>query len=254
MPGRDLALRVYSPRGQGESELPGLVYFHGGGGVAGDLDTHDSIHAWLAVAGHCRVIAVDYRLAPEARFPAAVDDSFDAVMAVAQAPERWRLDPSRVGVGGDSAGGQLAALAARRAVDAGARLALLLLLCPVMDPLGRTPSRRELAKGYLIDEATMESYWELFRVEGLGPDDPRVAPLRAANFAGLPRALIHTAQYDPLRDEGADYARALRQAGVEALNREHAGLIHHFYGLAGIIPAARAAMEEIGAELRAAWG
>ena len=251
LPGRELKVRTYSPLGAREAELPGLVYFHGGGCVSGSLETHDGVGAWLSDAAHCRIVAVEYRLAPEARFPAPLDDAFEAFMAIAADPSRWRMFPARLGLGGDSAGAHLAALAARRAVDAGTLPALLFLLCPVIDLLGRTASRRDLARDHLIDEATMESYWDFCRVEGLSPDDPGLAPLKA-RLDGLPRALIHTGQYDPLRDEGADYARALTSAGGRVEHVEHAGLIHHFYGLAGVIPAAKAAKERIGEGLRAA--
>jgi acetyl esterase len=251
--GTAIPLRIYSPKGLVEAELPGLIFFHGGGLVSGDLDTSDSLCAALSHLGRCRVVAVDYRLAPESRFPAAHDDAIAAVMAVAAAPSRWAIDPTRLGVGGDSAGGNLATSAARRAGAAGVGLALQLLLCPVLDPLALTPSRRDLASGHLIEEATMRRYWDLYRTDGLAPDDPRVAPLRVADFAGAPPALIHTAEYDPLRDEGALYARALDSAGVPVRHRSHSGMIHHFYGLGAVIPAAQTALAAIGAELRAAF-
>jgi len=246
---RRLRLRVYSPYGRGDDELPGLVYFHGGGLVAGDLETHDALTAAIAAGAGCRVIAVDYALAPEARFPAARDDAVAATLGVARDPQRWRLDPERIAVGGDSAGGQLAALAARAARDAGISLALQFLLCPVMDPLARTPSRFTLAEGYLINEATMRAYWSAYRVDGLEADDPRVAPLAADDFRGLPAALVHVAVGDPLRDEGVAYARALEGAGVPVKLTQHDGLIHHFYGLGAVIPAARVALAGAIAEL-----
>ena len=246
-------LRVYSPLGRADDTLPGLVYFHGGGLVAGDLDTHDALNATLCAGAGCRLIAVDYARAPEAKFPAARDDAVAAVLAVTQTPERWRLDPRRIGVGGDSAGGQLAALAAREATRSGAALALQFLLCPVMDALARFPSRFALSEGYLIDEATMRAYWDAYRVEGLAPDDLRAAPLAAAEFAGLPPARIHVAEGDPLCDEGEAYARALQGAGVACRLTRHAGLIHHFYGLGGVIPAARPALAAIVADLADAF-
>ncbi len=131
-----------------------------------------------------------------------------------------------------------------------APLALQVLLCPVMEPLDRTRSREALASGYLIEEATMARYWELYRVDGPAPDDPRVAPLRADSFAGSPPALIHVAEFDPLRDEGELYAEALARAGIRVALTRHAGLIHHFYGLGGVIRAAQAALERIGDEIR----
>ena len=250
---RRLRLRVYSPTGRADDTLPGLVFFHGGGLVAGDLDTHDALTATLAAGAQCRLIAVDYARAPESRFPAARDDAMAAVLAVTRNPERWRLDPQRIGVGGDSAGGQLAALAAREATRSGAALALQFLLCPVMNALARSPSRFALSQGYLLDEATMRAYWDAYRVDGLAPDDIRAAPLAAADFAGLPSARIHVAEGDPLRDEGEAYAQALQRAGVACRLTRHAGLIHHFYGLAGVIPAARPALAAIVADLADAF-
>jgi acetyl esterase/lipase len=245
-----LRLRLYSPPGRSADILPGLVYFHGGGLVAGDLDTHDAIAATLASGAGCRIVAVDYARAPEAKFPAARDDAIAATLAAARDPARFRL--SRVGVAGDSAGGQLAALAARAARDAGAPLALQLLLCPVMDCLARAPSRFALAEGYLLNEATMRAYWDAYRVEGLAPDDPRVAPLAGGDFSGLAPALVHVADGDPLCDEGAEYARRLSEADIPCRLTRHAGLIHHFYGLGAVIPAARDAFAAVIAELKAA--
>lgn len=248
--GRELPARAYAPQGNGASELPGLIYFHGGGLVSGGLGTHDALCATLAARGRCRVIAVDYRLAPEARFPAAHDDALAAVRTIGADPGRWGIDPLRLGVAGDSAGANLAISAARRA---GVSLFMQLLLCPVLYLLARTPSRRERASGYLIDATTLETFWDLYRVEGLSPDDPRIAPLRETDFSALPPAHIHTAEYDPMRDEGALYARALREAGVAARHVDHPGLIHHFHGLTGIIPAAHAAVRRIGDELGEAF-
>lgn len=246
---RGLALRVYAPKGASPSLSPGLVYLHGGGWISGGLETHDAICATLAVRGNCRVVAVDYRLAPEHRFPAALEDALATVHAVAADPRRFGVDPRRLAIGGDSAGANLAVVAARALRAAGPALALQLLLCPVMEPLGRTASRAALASGYLIEEATMAFYWEHYRIGGLAPDDPRVAPLRAEEFAGMPPARIHTAEFDPLRDEGELYAEALRRAGVDVELTLHAGMIHHFYGLGAVIPAARAAFERIGDDL-----
>jgi acetyl esterase/lipase len=251
--GRSLRLRLYAPPGRGDELLPGLIYFHGGGLVAGDLDSHDALTAALAAGAGCRVVAVDYRRAPEARFPAAHDDAVAATLAALRDPARFRLAPGRIGVGGDSAGGQLAALATRAATQAGLSPALQFLLCPVMDPLARAPSRLALAKGWLIDEATMRAYWDAYRIDGLDPADPRVAPLAAADFRALPPALIHVAAGDPLCDEGEAYAQALRAAGVPVRLTRHSGLIHHFYGLTAVIPAARAALAAAIEELAEAF-
>jgi acetyl esterase/lipase len=243
-------LRVYSPPGRADDLLPGLVYFHGGGLVAGDLDTHDALAAALAAGADCRIVSVDYARAPEAKFPAAYDDAVAVTLAAARDPARFGF--ARVGVAGDSAGGQLAALAARAARDAGVELCLQLLLCPVMDPLARAPSRFALAEGYLLNEATMRAYWDAYRVEGLQPGDPKVTPLAAADFSGLAPAIVHIADGDPLYDEGGEYAGRLSAAGAPCRLTRHAGLIHHFYGLGAVIPAAHQALGAIVAELKTA--
>ena len=245
-----VAIRRYAPPGRGDAPLPALLYFHGGGWISGGLASHDAICATLAARGVCRVIALDYRLAPEHRFPAALEDGRAALSAIAGAWARFGVDPRRLGVAGDSAGANLAVVVARAAPTP---LTLQLLLCPVMAPLGSAGSRAELASGYLIEEATMARYWELYRVPGLSPDDPRVAPLAGGDFSRLPPALVHVAEFDPLRDEGARYAEKLARAGVRAELTVHAGLVHHFYGLGGVVPAGQAALERIGDDLRRAW-
>jgi acetyl esterase len=245
-----LRLRLYDPPGRKGDTLPGLVYLHGGGLVAGDLDTHDALAASLAAGANCRVIAVDYRRAPEHRFPAARDDAFAAVAAAVDDPGRFGLDPARVGVGGDSAGGQLAALAARAFAS---RLALQFLICPVMDALARLPSRFALSERHLLDEATMQVYWDAYRVEGLEAFSPPVAPLAQADFSGLPPARVHVADFDPLHDEGAAYADALVQAGTPCKLTRHHGMIHHFYSLGAVVPRARTALAEVVDDLAEAF-
>ncbi len=245
-----IRLRIYDAPGRAREVLPGLIYFHGGGLVAGDLDTHDALTATLAAGAGCRVIAVDYRRAPEHRFPAARDDAFAVVAAVVAGPERYRLDPARIGVGGDSAGGTLAALAARAF---GAKLALQFLICPVMDALARLPSRFTLAQGHLLDEATMRVYWEAYRVAGLEAFSAAVAPLAFTDFAGLAPARVHVADGDPLHDEGVAYALALTQAGTACKLTRHRGLIHHFYSLGAVVPRAQAGLAEVVADLAEAF-
>jgi acetyl esterase/lipase len=245
-----VAVRFYAPPGSRDAQLPGLLYFHGGGWISGGIASHDAICATLAALGLCRVIAVDYRLAPEHRFPAALDDGRAALGAIAARPRRYGVDPRRLGIAGDSAGANLAVVLAR---EASAPLALQLLLCPVLSPLGATPSRAGLTAGWLIEAATMAAYWDFYRRADLSPDDPRVAPLNGGDFAKLPAALIHVAEFDPLRDEGEAYAAALTAAGGRAELTVHAGLIHHFYGLGGVVPAAQAAFVRICDGLKRAW-
>ncbi len=246
-----VALRCYAPPGSGDAQLPALLYFHGGGWISGGFASHDAICATLSALGLCRVIAVDYRLAPEHRFPAALDDGRAALVAIVTRPRRYGVDPKRVGIAGDSAGANLAVVLAREA--SAPPLALQLLLCPVLSPLGPTPSRAALAAGWLIEEATMAAYWDFYRLADLSPDDPRVAPLNGGDFAKLPPALIHVAEFDPLRDEGEAYSAALTAAGVRAQLTVHAGLIHHFYGLGGVVPAAQAAFARVCDGLKRAW-
>jgi acetyl esterase len=253
LPGGAIPIRIYSPADRASERLPGLVYFHGGGWLSGGLDSHAPICRALVEAGQCRVIAVDYRLAPEHRFPAAIEDCLAAVETVTAQAETFGLDPVRIGVAGDSAGANLAIVVCQLAKVRGLRLALQVLLCPVMDALGRTQSRQTLGAGYFLEERTMVRYWENYRIEGLNPDDPMVSPSRAADFRDLPPALIHTAQYDPLCDEGALYAVELARAGVAVHHRQHPGMIHHFYGLGGAIPYAATAWASIGAEIRQAF-
>jgi acetyl esterase len=254
LPGATIPLRIYSPSTPTDAVLPGLVYFHGGGWLSGDLESHDPICRALAGGGQCRVIAVDYRLAPEHRFPAAIDDCLKAIEIINAQAASFGLDPARIGVAGDSAGANLAVVVCQMARARGIRLALQVLLCPVMDALGRTQSRQALGVGYFLEERTMVRYWEHYRIDGLDPDDPRVSPLRARDFHNMPPALIHTAEYDLLSDEGALYAIELARAGVKVRHSQHPGMIHHFYGLGAAIPYAATALAAIGAEIREAFG
>jgi acetyl esterase len=253
LPGSAIPIRAYSPLTWSSETLPGLIYFHGGGWVSGGFESHDAICRALAREGRCRIIAVDYRLAPEHRFPAAVEDCRAAVAILIAQASRFGLDPGRLGVAGDSAGGNLAVVVCQLAREGGPKIALQVLLCPVMDALGHTQSRRLLGSDHFLEEPMMVRYWEHYRVDGLGPDDPRVSPLRANDFRDLPPALIHTAQYDPLCDEGALYAVELARAGVKVRHCQHPGMIHHFYGLGGVIPYAATALAMIGAEIREAF-
>ncbi|MBV9862635.1 MAG: alpha/beta hydrolase [Alphaproteobacteria bacterium] len=252
-PGGLLRLRLYTPRPAAAQPAPGIVYFHGGGLVSGDLDTHDGLCRVLADQSGCRVVAVDYRLAPEHKFPAAVEDCGAALRWVFANASAMRIDPARIGVAGDSAGGTLAAVACQNGGDrAGIAPAFQLLLCPILDHGGETASRRTLAEGCLVDEATLRRDLDLYLPPGGDAADPRVSPLRASNFADLPPALIHTAEFDPLRDEALAYGTALRRAGVAAETTCHPGMIHLFYALGMVIPYAHAALRQIGGQIRAA--
>ncbi len=250
-PGGPLRFRSYTPTSAGGTRLPGLVYFHGGGFVIGSLDTHEGMCRMLANASGCRLISIDYRLAPEHPFPAAVEDAFAATKWVGEHAADLGIDPDRLGVAGDSAGANLAAVVAQLTTQAGGpKLALQVLLCPRTDAAADTQSLREFAEGYLLEAATMQWFADHYDVHD--PYDPRVSPLRAASLAGLPPAHIHTAAFDPLRDEGKAYADRLAEAGVAVAYTCHPGMIHHFYALAGAIPYARTAIEEVGAAIKRA--
>jgi acetyl esterase/lipase len=251
--GGPLPIRLYSPLEPAGAALPGLVFFHGGGWVAGNLETHDGLCRRLCAAAGCKIIALDYRLAPEHPFPAALMDCLLALNWVANHAASLGLDGSRLGVCGDSAGGTLAAATCQQFARTGTpRLALQLLICPILDYSRSTASRRDLASGYLVDQATLDHDLLHYAPPGTDPADPRISPLRAAAIGGLPPTLIHTAEFDPLRDEGRDYFERLARADTEVSYTCHPGMIHLFYGLGAVIPYARTAFEQIGGEIRAA--
>ena len=251
-PAGSLAIRAYTPSGADAGErLAGMVYFHGGGLVAGTLDTHDSICRALSNASGCRVLSVDYRLAPEHPFPAAVADGCAAAEWIAGHAQELCVDPRRIGVAGDSAGATLAAVVCHeRTVAAGSELAFQFLLCPITEFGAVSDSRRSLAQGYLVDRDTLEHDLKHYLLPGTDRADPRISPLRAVEVGRLPPTVVHTAEFDPLRDEGQVYADRLRQSGVRALYRCHPGMIHLFYGLGGLIPYAGVAFAQMGADIR----
>src|SRR6185503_1037986 len=228
---------------------PTVVFFHGGGWVAGDLDTHDRQARWLAIETGAVVISVDYRRPPEVRFPGAFEDAFAATKDVIARIAEFGGDESRVGVAGDSAGGNLAATTAIACRDAGIKLTAQLLVYPVTDVVGRYadaqenaryPSRTENAEGYFLSRAVMQWFCGHYLADPGDASDWRVSPLRAASLAGVAPAVLTTAWFDPLRDEGAAYARALEAAGVRVKHHEGAGLIHGYFGLGDASEVARA--------------
>jgi acetyl esterase/lipase len=252
-PGGALPYRLYFPSHPADWPAPALIFFRGGGCIFGSIDTHDGLCRVLATQSGCAVVSVGYRQAPEHKFPAAVEDSWAAIRWFAAHASALSLDPARLAIGGDSAGGALAAAACQMAArNKGPRLALQVLFCPVMDVKADTPSRRDFAEGYFLTHATMDWMLSHYCQPGTDLNDPRLSPLRAADFSGLPSAHIHTAEFDPLRDEGEVYALALRRGGVAVSYTCHAGMIHHFYGMAGVIPAARAALKAAALAMREA--
>ncbi len=247
-PAGDIPIRIYSPIAAAPV-VPGLVYFHGGGWVIGDLDTHDSLCRQLATASGCRVVSVDYRLAPENPFPAAFDDAVAAVRHVQRAAADLGIDPNAIAVGGDSAGGNLAAAVAQQAKQIGVKLAYQLLIYPVTEALPETASMTALAEGYLLEKAGMEWFVAQYVQDPDLIKDPRVSPLCAADVSGLAPAYVVTAEYDPLRDEGRAYAEKLAEAGVAVTHLDYPGLIHGFFTMAGLIEEAQAAVTAAGTAL-----
>jgi acetyl esterase len=239
-------VRVYRPEAEGA--LPAIVHLHGGGWVLGDLDTHDTLCRDLAAESGCAVVAVDYRLAPEHPFPAALEDSLAAVRAV----DELGLDADRVAVYGDSAGGGLAAVIARELRGALRHQALVYPVCD--GRVGATDSYVRYADGYFMTAADMSWFLNNYAA-GVDPTDPRLSPLAAEDVSGAAPATIVLAECDPLRDEGVAYARRLEAAGVEVELREYPGQVHPFVLLAGVIDAGREARtwlaQRLGAALRA---
>ena len=251
-PAGDVPVRVYVPT-DGPGPRPVLVYFHGGGWVIGDLETHDGTVRAVATGSGVTVVSVDYRRAPEHPFPAAVDDALAAVRWVADSAAEFDVDPARLAVAGDSAGGNLAAIVAIELRDTPVDVAFQLLVYPVTDGTFAHPSMDENAEGYLLTRATMDWFWRLYVGDG-DRTGPRVSPMHVPDEAlrGLPPALVITAEYDPLRDEGEAYAARLAAAGVNATAHRYDGMIHGFFSLADLIPEGKVAVDEACEALRRA--
>ncbi len=252
-----LAARVYRVP---DEKSPTVVFFHGGGWVAGDLETHDRQARLLAIETGAVVVSVDYRRPPETRFPGAFEDAFAALRDVIADIAEFGGDSARVGVAGDSAGGNLAATVAIACRDAGIRLAAQLLVYPATDVVGnyadaeqnaRFPSRAENAEGYFLSRAVMEWFAGHYLADARHGADWRVSPLRAKNLAGLAPAVVCTAWFDPLRDEGKAYADALAAAGVATRYHHGAGLIHGYFGLGDASAAARREAQRARADFKA---
>jgi acetyl esterase/lipase len=249
-PGGPIAVRRYRPHAAGSGAL---LFFHGGGWVAGGLETHDGACRRLAKASARQVFAVDYRLAPEHPFPAALDDAQAALTWAATAGRVQGFDPSDLVVAGDSAGGALASAACIAARDRGERIvAGLLLICPILDLATERPSRRAFSDGYFLKSATMAQDLADYAPAGTALSDPRLSPLLAEDLGDLPPTHVHVAQYDPFRDEGLAFGRRIAAAGGTAKTTEHPGMIHYFYALPGAIPYAEKALAEMGAALASA--
>jgi acetyl esterase len=245
-------VRVYHPTA--DTNLPIFVVFHGGGWVIGNVEQYDGIARWLANASGAIVVSVDYRLAPENPYPAPLDDCWTAVKWAADHATEIGGDPTRIAVGGDSAGGNLAAVCALLARDAGRpELALQVLIYPVVDCDFGTGSYAANGVGYVLDSDEMQWFFDSYTTGHVDPTDWHVSPLRAGDVGGVAPALVLTAEYDPLRDEGQAYADRLRAAGVDVEYRCFEGMIHSFFGLPAF-DTARDAMDFVATGLQRAFG
>jgi acetyl esterase/lipase len=253
-PGGSIPARLYTPikLRQSAGVAPCLVFFHGGGWVIGNLDSHDVVCRQLADAGELIVISVDYRLAPEHKFPAAVDDAIAATKWIAESAGRLGLDPARLMVGGDSAGGNLAAVVAIAARDGdGPTIAGQVLIYPAIDIAMTHPSHREPETSLLLTHSVIRWFRNHYLNGETDAQDWRASPARAAALAGLPPAYVLTAGGDPLRDEGDEYADRLRAAGVAVTHRNFPGQFHGFFTMGKLLQQANVAAAEIGAWLKA---
>ncbi|HIF95086.1 MAG: alpha/beta hydrolase [Myxococcales bacterium] len=263
-----IPVRVYTPASSGTTPVgqntepassqtdlrPGLLFFHGGGFVLCDLDSHDSTCRELANGADCVVVSVDYRLAPESKFPAAPEDCYAATEWVAKNAASLGIDANRIAVSGDSAGGNLAAAVTLMCRDRnGPKLVHQLLIYPVTDNRFDTASYKSNGVGYFLTEQMMRWFWDHYLESESDGDDALASPLRAPDLGRLPSATVVTAQYDPLRDEGRAYARRLAEAGVATTQTDYPGVFHGFFGMSGQIPRARQAIEQVCAELREAF-
>jgi acetyl esterase/lipase len=252
-PAGPIAARLYTPltlrRVDGLS--PCLVFFHGGGWVIGDLDSHDVVCRTLADESQLLVISIDYRLAPEHKFPAAIDDAIAATAWIASHAQKLKIDTTQLFVGGDSAGGNLAAIVALHAREAGPKLAGQLLIYPATDFAMTHPSHSEPETDALLTHAVIRWFRAQYLTSAADIDNWKASPARAEKFAGLPPAYVLTAGADPLRDEGDEFAQRLSAAGVPVVHRTYPGQFHGFITMGKLLPKAHAAMQEIGGWLKA---
>jgi acetyl esterase len=248
-PAGPIPLRVYTPVAAGSTALPAIIYFHGGGFVVGDLDCYDGPCRTLTNESGCRVISVDYRLAPEHPFPAAVEDCFAAAKWVEVNAPDLGVDPNRLAIAGDSAGGNLAAVTCLLAKEnkSTPSIDFQLLIYPVVR-FERGHSTRPFGAGYFLDNRSIDWYRNHYVPSNVDPFDPRLSPLEAKDLSGLPPAYIVTAGFDPLRDEAIAYAERLKQAGVTVTHVDYPTMIHGFFSMQGLVPLSN---EAIGAAAHA---
>lgn len=251
-PGGSIRARAYAPVAA-SGPLPALIYFHGGGFVAGSLESHDGLARLFAAEGGFKVIAVDYRLAPEHPWPAAPDDAWAATAWIEQNATALGIDAGRLAVGGDSAGAMLAAIVTQMAKEKGGlKLAYQLLMFPQTQIGGETASMHEFAVGYFLERRAIEYFNSLYLPAGADKNAPRVSPLRAKDFSGLPPAYVMLGGYDPLHDEGLAYAEKLRMAGVKVTIADYADMVHCFIYFQTVLPQAHDAVAEAARAVRKA--
>ncbi len=242
---RNIPARHYRPRALEQERLPVLVYFHGGGWCVGDLETHDHVCRWLSAGADCAVISVDYRLAPEHKFPAAVEDCAEACKLIHAQAGTLGIDENRMAIGGDSAGGNLAAVVSLLARDEGGPgYCAQLLVYPATDMLMRFPSHAANGSGYRLTRSAIAWFICGYLRQGEDMNDFRASPLLAAKHDRLPPALVITAEFDPLVDEGKAYAQKLSESGVEVEYRCYEGMIHGFFAMPGAVDASRDALAQ----------
>nr|WP_281427635.1 alpha/beta hydrolase [Mesobacillus maritimus] len=251
-PGGEIPVRIYTPEGEGP--FPALVYYHGGGWVIGNLDTVEVPCRLLTNRANCVVISVDYRLAPEHKFPAAAEDAYSAVQWVVDNASSIGVDSARVAVGGDSAGGNLAAVVALMAKDKGGpSISYQMLIYPVTNHNYDTQSYKDNAEGYFLTKSTMEWFWNHYLRNEEDGKNPYASPLLAEDVSGLPPALVITGGFDPLRDEGEAYAEKLKAAGVAVEATRYDGMIHGFFWLPGMLLQGDKAIHQAANALREAF-
>ena len=251
-PDGDVPVRIYTPEGDGP--FPILAWYHGGGWVVGDLESADATARHLCKGAGCVVVSVDYRLSPETKFPGPAEDCYAATVWAANNAGSLKADASRMAVGGDSAGGNLAAAISLMAADRGGpAIVHQLLVYPVTERNYSTPSYSQNAEGFLLARDAMIWYWDAYLADAADASNPYAAPMNAESLAGQPSALVITAEFDPLRDEGEAYGRRLQEAGVATTISRYDGMIHGFFGMVGIMDKSGQVMEEATAALRAAF-